>query len=84
MTKLDKHPNVIEAKQAVDRAAKVVDQCQRECASIQREIDVNMRNQIEAFTNGGDPANPLGKKRKPTSFGKLTENLHTAEAKLQI
>ena len=81
MTKLDKHPIVLDAQQALDRAANAVAMCRRECESIQREIDQNMRNQIEAFTSGGDPSNPLGKRRKPTSFGKLTENLHTAEAR---
>ena len=81
MTKLNQHAIVLDAQQALDRAAKVVAMCERECVSIQREIDRNMANQIEAFTNGGDPSNPLGKKRPPTSFGKLTERLHTAEAR---
>jgi DNA repair exonuclease SbcCD ATPase subunit len=81
MTKLDKHPIVLDAQQQIDRAAKAVAMCEREVQSIEREIDRNMANQIEAFTNGGNPSNPLGKRRPPTSFGKLTENLHTAEAR---
>ncbi len=81
MTKLDQHPFVLDAQQALDRAAKAVAMCEREVQSIEREIDRNMANQIEAFTNRGDPSNPLNKRRKPTTFGKLTENLHTAEAK---
>ena len=74
MTKVDQHAIVLDAQQALDRAAKTVAMCQREVESIEREIDRNMANQVEAFTNGGDPSNPLGKRRKPTSFGKLIEN----------
>jgi len=82
MTRLDQHPLILEAQKAITNAAMAVVLCERECASIQREIDQNMDAQIEVFTNGGDPTNPLGKKRKPTSFGKLSENLNTAQAKL--
>jgi predicted nucleic acid-binding Zn-ribbon protein len=79
--KLEQHPLVVKAQQAIDGAAKAVVACERERETIQRELDQNMANQIQAFTAGGDPSNPLNKGRKPTSFGKLTENLHTAEAK---
>jgi hypothetical protein len=82
MTKLDRHPLVLDAQQAIAGAAKAVSTCEREVASIQRELDTNMANQITAFTNGSDPSNPLGKRRKPTSLGKLTENLTTAKLKL--